>query len=250
MKTFQLSAIFGDMHDAAICMTATIRPATVLVSRTDVQARLNDYKSCISFYLAETDLLIYFLENSDYDLSGDKDFECFSKNSRFELIRIAPHPDQSRGKGFQEFYILDYFVAHTLHHKALIKVTGRYIVRNINSILNRVSLPLSIDLHQKMKVAITGFFIIDATVYRDHIMGIYAEVNDLSGYFIEHAFYDTILSRGLIDACELLPENPKYEGISGSYGQSLHRNKYKMMARSIERKLNRSLGIRKFLIEY
>lgn len=238
------------MKDAAICMTATIIPYTVMVSRQDVQERLADYKKCIRFYLDQTDLPIYFLENSDYDLSEDVDFKSFEETKRFHLLKFSPHPETEKGKGFQEFYTLDRFVKNHLAEAVLIKVTGRYIVKNIAQLLPQIHGKLAIDLHQKMKVAITGFFVVDKAVYLAHFYEKYKRSDDTKGKFIEHVVYDEIMNGTLKSITELLPQNPQYQGVSGSYGGSLARNKYKMMVRSVERKINRGLGISQFLIEY
>lgn len=230
-------------------MTATIEPNTVMVERTDVSARLADYKSCIQFYLKETDCPIFFLENSDYDLSADVDFQRFEKDPRFHVLRMKPHPDLTKGKGFQEFYLIDEFVRNHLRTGQMLKVTGRYIVENISELIKKMDAPLCIDLHRKMKVAITGCFEVNKALYESHFMGMYSEANDPEGVFIEHVFYQRILESAL-EYTKLLPLNPIYKGVSGSYGQSLARNKYKMMARSMERSLSRKLGIQQFLIEY
>lgn len=238
------------MKSAVLCLTATIRPNTGQVSRANVNERLADYKKCIKFYLEHTVLPVYFLENSNYDLDGDAVFDVFLKDERFHLLRFAPHPDTSKGKGFQEFYMLDRFVKNYVQAGLMIKVTGRYIVKNIDSLLSRLGAPLSMDLHKKMKVGITGFFAIDSSLYLEHFYEKYRLANDAEGRYIEHVLYDTIMNSELRHQSRLLPENPQYEGVSGSYGGSLARNPYKMKVRSIERRLNRNLGIPQFLIEY
>src|SRR5690554_3397707 len=117
--------IFTPMTDAVICMTACIQPNTVMVSAVNVDERLADYKKCIRFYLDQTDLPIYFLENSDHYLDSDKDFQEFQNLQRFTVLRFSPHPNTKKGKGFQEFYTLDRFVKDHLHSNSFIKVTGR-----------------------------------------------------------------------------------------------------------------------------
>ncbi len=238
------------MRDFVICLTATIEPNTNMVNRSDAELRLDDYKKCIEFYLVETTCPIIFAENSDYDLSGDADFIRFLVDPRFSVQRFKAHPDTSKGKGFQEFYMLDQVVGQLPETAALVKITGRYRVCNISSLLARMESEFSIDLHRKMQVAITGFFAVRVPVYRKYLTGIFEEANDPEGRFIEHVVYDKIVQSDLINSCALLPENAQYEGVSGSHGATMARNKYKMMARSLERTINRSLGIRKFLIEY
>jgi hypothetical protein len=236
--------------DATLCLTGTIAPHTNMVARADVTQRLEDYKSAIRFYLKNSTLPVAFLENSSYNLSGDPDFAAFNSNERFQLLRYPHHPDVGRGKGFQEFYMLDHFVRDELKTPAMLKVTGRYIVRNIAKLERQIDGPLCIDLHQKMKVAITSVFAIYRELYLDHLADRFTEANDAEGHFIEHVVYNAIAQSDLLKLTRLLPANPQLEGVSGSYGGSLQRNKYKMLLRSAERSLNRGLGIRSFQIEY
>jgi hypothetical protein len=231
-------------------MTATIQPNTIMVERNDVQQRLSDYKTCIKFYLSEVSLPIYFIENSAFDLASDPDFIEFDKSERFNIIRIEALAEREKGKGYQEFYALDRAIEEFVKESFLIKVTGRYLVRNISGIIPKMTRQLNIDMHKKMAVAITGFFGVNRDLYQKHFAGLYADVNDSKGVFIEHVLYREIFGSDLIRYTGLLPENPDYEGVSGSHGNSMKRNKYKMKVRSLERMINKSLGIPQFLIEY
>ncbi len=169
---------------------------------------------------------------------------------RFRVLRFDAHSDTDKGKGFQEFYTLDRFVKDHLTAKLLIKVTGRYIVKNAGELIAQINAPLTIDLHRKMKVAITGFFAVEKAIYLKHFYEKYKLSNDPEGVFIEHVLYSEIVNTDLKNSTALLPQNPKFRGVSGSYGGSLERNKYKMMVRGVERSLSRKLGIKQFLIEY
>lgn len=208
------------------------------------------YKKAIRFYLTETRLKVVFLENSGYDLHQDPDFDAFVSDERFSLFRYDHHPDTSRGKGFQEFYMLDRYVRDDLHTPMLVKVTGRYLVRNIAAMLRGMQGPLTIDLHRKTRVAITSVFAAERHLYLDHLAGAYQEACDVEGRFIEHVIYEKVATTQLAQVTRLLPYNPRLEGVSGSYGGSLQRNKYKMMLRAAERSLNRGFGIRSFMVEY
>ena len=230
------------MKNVVIVLTGTVTPNVDFVERNSVEDRLNDYEKCIDFYLSNTSHTIVFAENSGFDPSRSEKMFGFLKNDRFRWESITPHPDFSKGKGFQEFYTLD-----QLADKGLL---GEYLVRNVESLIRKMKVPFHIDNHQKMKVSITGFFGISTKFYREFFYGLYTEVNDSHGRFIEHAVYDTIHSKNLYQYQQLLPENPQYEGVSGSHGNSMKRNPYKMKVRAVERRLNRILGIRKFLIEY
>jgi len=238
------------MHDVTIILTGTIRPNVEMVARAEVDQRIEDYLSCISFYLENTDRPIIFAENSGFDPKTSLEFQALLNHPRFRWESVKPHPDLSKGKGFQEFYTLDQLADRELFGEYIVKITGRYLVRNVSSLIAKMSAPLHIDLHQKMRVAITGFFGVETEFYRTHFYGKYAEANDDQGRFIEHVLFETIRNEKLGKLIDLLPENAQYEGISGSHGNSMARNPYKMKIRSVERAINRSLGIKKFLIEY
>jgi hypothetical protein len=238
------------MQDRVIILTGTVTPNVGLVQRADVKQRLADYRKCIEFYLENSTLNLVFAENSGFDPSTSEDFRHFLKNSRFRWESVDPHPDKTKGKGFQEFYTLDQLLDRGLCGKYFIKITGRYLVRNTPELIRKLKAPMHIDLHRKMGVAITGFFGVNADFYRKHFYGKYQEANDDQGRYIEHVVYDVIQNQRLRHEVDLLPENALYEGVSGSHGNPMSRNKYKMKIRSVERAINRSLGIRKFLIEY
>lgn len=243
--------IFDLMRGTTLCLTGTIVPATSDVSRSDVGLRLADYKAAIEFYLQTTDVPVVFAENSNYDLTADADFDRFCDHPRFRLLRVPPHPDVSKGKGFQEFHMLDRVVESGLLGTRFAKVTGRYLVHNAAALIDRSEAPLHIDLHRRMKVALTGFFIADTEIHRRFFHGLYADADDRQLRYIEHVLYDRIANEPELTKCtSLLPLNPEYEGVSGSYGDSLRRHPFKMKLRSIERMVNRSLGIHRFLIEY
>lgn len=244
------SAYLCPMSDACIVMTATVEPNAVIVERSDVKQRLSDYKLCVDFYLKSTDLPIYFVENSEFDLDSDPDFKEYEKAERFTIIRVKSLPEKTKGKGYQEFYAMDRAIGEKITESFIIKVTGRYLVRNISDLIPGMKSPLNIDMHRKMAVAITGFFGVEKECYQNYFAGLYKQVDDSEGVFIEHVLYREIVSTHLIEKTSLLPLNPQYEGISGSHGNSMKRNKYKMMVRSLERSINKSLGIRQFLIEY
>lgn len=238
------------MRNATIVLTATIRPNVDFVTRADVDQRIQDYANCISFYLDNTSQPIVFAENSGFDPDESTLFKPLLEHECFHWQCIQPHSDFSKGKGFQEFYTLDKLVESGLCGSYFVKVTGRYLVRNAPSLITKMNAPFHIDLHQKMKVAITGFFGVETQFYRDYLFGKYAEANDAEGRFIEHVVYDTVHDQHLSKNVKLLPENALYEGVSGSHGNSMARNPYKMKIRSVERSINRTFGINKFLIEY
>lgn len=238
------------MRDVTIILTGAIEPNVDFVVRTDIDQRIEDYRKCIAFYLDATSHPIIFAENTGFEPEESEAFQSFLLEDRFHWEAVEPHSDFSKGKGFQEFYTLDQLAKRGLCGDYFVKISGRYLVRNVAPLIAKMTAPFHIDLHQKMRVAITGFFGVDTQFYRDHLLDKYIEANDADGRFIEHVVYEEITRPELSNSVELLPENALYEGVSGSHGNSMARNPYKMKLRSVERSINRTLGINKFLIEY
>jgi hypothetical protein len=80
--------------------------------------------------------------------------------------------------------------------------------------------------------------------------GLYQKADDSKGVFIEHVVYGAIMKDELKKSIQMFPINPMIQGVSGSYGSSLNRNKIKMFVRNIERKILSVFNVKQFLIEY
>ena len=119
------------MRNVSLVLTATIEPNVEFVARNDVEQRLSDYLKCAKFYLENTDCKLIFAENSGFDLSSSSGFDSLLENDRFVWKSVNPNPDFSKGKGFQEFFTLDTIVDEEILGDYFVKVTGRYLVRNV-----------------------------------------------------------------------------------------------------------------------
>src|SRR5690606_15561348 len=91
----------------ALVLTATITPFVSFVELNDSSQRLNNYLDALRFYISNCDFPIYFVENSGYPMEESTEFNNWCKSGRVQWIKATPHPDHSKGKGFQEFYMLD-----------------------------------------------------------------------------------------------------------------------------------------------
>jgi hypothetical protein len=238
------------VQQAILCLTGTIVPHTTHVAVRDAHLRAGEYATAIAWYLGQCELPLHFIENSAYPLESDPRFAPLLANGRVHVHRFTHHTDVHRGKGFQEFYMLDRFMESQPTRTMVVKCTGRYVVRNIAAILRGLHAPLHIDLHRRRRVAITALFAIEAGLYVHRFKGLYAMAHDDAYRFIEHVVYDSITAAGSGIQAALLPQNAQFEGTSGSEGTPLSRNRYKMMLRGAERRLLRGLGANQFYIEY
>jgi len=139
-------------------LTGTIAPAegTPLLHRCAVRDRIADYQEALAFYIG---LLrrgvfqrIVFVENSGYGVSPLESVVAQAGAvERVELISYrAPPVRENESRLLSEFHLIEHGLsaARTLREAgeaAIWKVTGRYIVRNLATILGRS--PPGMDLY-------------------------------------------------------------------------------------------------------
>lgn len=132
-----------------LLLTATVTPpqGAVQLSRVDPALRLMDYRAALDCYL---NILrrgvisgIVFADNSESDISVLRELarqRGAEAEAEFISFRGLDYPP-SYGRGFGEFRMID----HAMRHSRLVsglpadasiwKVTGRYIVRNFESVV-------------------------------------------------------------------------------------------------------------------
>ncbi len=230
-----------------LVLTATITPNASQVALTEPEQRRNQYLEALRYYRKHFHGKIYFLENSNYNWQNDPEFlAVFDENTLLFNHQCSKNID--KGKGFLEFEMLDaFFTSGMVSQPYFIKITGRYLVKNLQHLIPRNYTTVIADAHKKMKVTLSGVFISSVAHYLQYISGLYTQVDDSNYRFIEHMLYEHLTEQQLT---ELFRVNPVIEGVSGSYGASLRRNPLKMKIRQIERQCLNRLRINRFLIEY
>lgn len=128
-------------------MTSTITPDSApQLARTDPVARLKDYEEALRFYLSLIDRPLFgvvFVENSDSDVSTLRQMVASQGlTDRVEfLCNYGIHRYSEMGRAYGEFKLLDYamdasgMVRNTKDAHVVWKITGRYIVKNLRSII-------------------------------------------------------------------------------------------------------------------
>ncbi len=233
-----------------VLITGTIVPNAPNLLQSDTQRRRDEYLAALRFYREALDLPIFFLENSSYDVEADKELQDLFDQG-IELMKFSPSAHPEKGKGYQEFEVLDNAVMLLPEkYSSFIKITGRYIVENIKALASLPVNGLMADLHRKMEVTITGCFISDREFYSDQIAGLFKDCNDDKGEWIEKVLYRNIKQKDLWAQVDLFPENPIYKGVPGSHDGTLERHPLKMKLRNAERKVLRALNVHQFPYEY
>lgn len=235
-----------------LLITGTVVPNSVFVTHNNIEVRLREYHDALLFYaFSFPDDALFFLENSVYDFSKNKEFQKLFSEKNITLIKFPVSDKFNQGKGYQEFEMLDGAIAKLQEkYDSFIKITGRYKVINLQQITNFPCRGLVIDCHKKTKVAQTNVLYGTIVFYNKYLKGLYLKADDSKSVFIEKIVYEKIKIENLENSIALFPANPVIIGTSGSYGGTLHRNNFKMIVRNFERKLLRALGIKQFLFEY
>lgn len=236
----------------ALLITGTIIPNSSFVVHTNIEQRRQEYFDGLIFYASQfPDDDLYFIENSSFDFSTDEQFQKLFKEKNITLIKFPLSINFTEGKGYQEFEMLDNTIEKlSSKYNVFIKITGRYKVLNLKKITDGNCEYMTADSHKKHKVTQTNVFCVTSKFYNTYLKGLYLNVNDTKGRFIEHEVYNKLVTENLLKDVKLFSENPIITGFSGSYGGTLNRNKYKMNLRNIERKILAILGIHQFRIEY
>jgi hypothetical protein len=244
----------GQINQNRICLlfTGTVIPNSNFVAHADPVVRLKEYSDNLAFYAS---LLpgtpIYFLENSAYDFSANAEFQKLLAGKNITLLKFPVSDKFSQGKGYQEFEMLDKAIESLrTKYDAFVKVTGRYRVHNLRGLLTSIRSNFVADSHRKPQVTLTNVFYTTAEFYLANLKGLYTQVDDSKGIFIEKLVYQQLQRKKLFSETNMFRVNPVITGTSGSYGGTLNRNKIKMKIRNLERTLLRLAGIREFLAEY
>lgn len=165
----------GDIskHDITIVLTGTIKPMIQDVKYIDEKKRRGEYLDALRYYSKYGNVV--FLENSDYDITKDKDFFLINNVSIYKMKIDSSHKENA---GYHEFKMIDEWV-NNCHYvpKRWIKITGRYIIKNFYILLNQClhsSEELIMDVDRRKHYAYTFLFFVTTSFYKKFFMGIYA----------------------------------------------------------------------------
>jgi hypothetical protein len=235
------------MHQSSripVVLTGTIVPNVPDVKHKDWMARRAEYLTAIDYYRMVAP--VYFLENSSYDVASDDAFVALPN----VVLRQFPVSDETRrGKGYQEFELLDRWVASERPMpRRWIKVTGRYLYQNIGPLLatfrRDTDTRMVIDRYRRSGIARTGIFCVDTDFYRATLAGLYRECNDDAGLWVEHVVYRRLEDMRIADSVRTFAVEPGLRGISGTWGKPLWAGTRHYRLKVLARQLNRLLDQR------
>lgn len=209
-----------------LLLTGCINPnGMTMTALSNQEERKRQYVEAIHFYLSRTSYPIVFSENSGTDISHL--FKKEIKSGRLEYLSFSGNQNKEKGKGYGECEIIQYALSnskiiHIAKDKRIAKITGRLIIRNINSIVRVHSIlfpPKTVfcAINSNLSFPDSRFIIAPECFYHSFLKS-KEVINDSNGYFFEHALCDTIKREKQFPYSPFLLM-PQIEGMSGSNGK-------------------------------
>ena len=238
--------------DDIILLTACVNPGgmpyTVV---SDAKQRLNQYLLALQFYLQNTSCPIVFVDNSNMDKTPFLEYES-QYGSRLEILTFDGNKVKTQGKGLGEMEIIEYALIHSkfnllLDKHRIVKITGRLIVRNINSLLKCDKWHLypykSIVCHINSDLTFADsriFISLGSFMYL--LVKQKKYLNDTKGIYFEHLLCQQIKQQKTFTFFPFITE-PHFEGISGSTGIKYEKPNTSLLYKL--RYLNFQMGVQK-----
>jgi hypothetical protein len=209
-----------------LLLTGCINPnGMTMTALSNQEERKRQYIEAIHFYLSNTSFPIVFSENSGTDISFL--FKEKILSGRLEYLSFYGNQNKEKGKGYGECEIIQYAlnnskIINLAKDKRIAKITGRLIVRNINSVARVHSLLFPRNcvlcaINSNLSFPDSRFIIAPEYFYQTFLK--YKEtIDDLHGYYFEHALCDTIRKEKKFSYSPFLLM-PQIEGKSGSRGE-------------------------------
>ena len=235
------------MDRRCILITGTITQNVLIAIPESSILRRNAYLQNLKYYSDVLTDPIFFLENSGYLFSEDLEFERLLKARSIGLIEFPPSHHRNEGKGYQEFEMIDHAVTSLENSfQSFIKISGRYRYRNIHDMVNNECPGITIDMYRKQKVAITSIFYSKFDFYRRYLKGLYKEVNDTNGNYIEKVIYRKLKNKLNFKTINFFPVEPdlKIIPIQDPLEDNIKHKLYRKFGLTPERKIMEILAIK------
>ena len=215
-----------------LLLTGCINPNGMkMTALSNQEERKKQYVEAIHFYLSNTRYSVVFSENSGTDISHL--FKKEIQSGRLEYLSFSGNQNKEKGKGYGECEIIQYAlnnskIIHLAKDKRIAKITGRLIIRNINSIarVHSILFPqktVFCAINSNLSFPDSRFIIAPECFFQTFLKS-KETINDTQGYFFEHALCDTIKREKQYPYSPFLLI-PQIEGMSGSNGEIYQKEK-------------------------
>lgn len=237
-----------------ILLTATINPqGVVFVKRSNPIIRENDYIKAFKSWINMQEFSIVFCENSGYKIDKIKNIIKKHRKKNIEILQFDGQCfPRELGKGYGEAIIIDYAIKHSKLIKSseyVIKVTGRYFVKNIKKMIDTLSTDNDIyvmaDLKKNLSWADSRIFACRSSFVVEYLSKYQNILNDSEGFYLEHALARAVL-RAISDGYKWipLPAKPFIIGCSGTSDTSYKVSKVRWLAGEVVHRFKNYLNRR------
>ncbi len=222
-----------------LLLTGAITPNSFdTLKLANPEERKKQYIEAIGFYIKYTDYSIVFAENSGESLK-DLFSECLNRIEFLTYTSQLIIPD--RGKGYKELEIIDYAMRHShfiAKADAVVKITGRLQVLNINKLIANFQKCLSHNLQLVMCNAYSTnkmdsrcfFYTVDFWRYLNE----QGQAIDLR-YAFETALWDSVSKyiHAKAGSYKQLTLPLRIKGVSGGFGTRYDMGNFKYLIKII-----------------
>lgn len=193
--------------------------------------RLAQYLKAMDFYIEYSSLKrIVFCDNSDFEYDYKEICKkAESRNVKLEILRFKGRGELAieKGKGYGEGEIIDYVLKNSIlinDSDILVKVTGRYIIRNMERILqNCKNETIYFNLSgMGLPYINTSFYVVPNRFYKQHLKDVFYSVDDKRHHPLEWCFFRELHKEEVVFKC--FKRYPYIIGIGGTSGQKLQEN--------------------------
>lgn len=212
-------------------LTATIKPnITVFSKRNDPQIRERDYCDVLNV-LSKTTYPVIFCDSSRYSLKNIEASLSSRPPGTYEVLQFDGGMFPAHlGKGYGELQIIKYALEHSTLLKEcdfVVKITGRYFVKNLNEILDTIqredSTDIVADYDSLSNYTYSGLFVAKPAFFINHLFPLQDFVDDSKKRFFEIALSQAI-KNAILDGMTIsnFPLRPVITGYSGTWNVKIN----------------------------
>jgi hypothetical protein len=209
-----------------ILLSATIKPDPLIyIGKIYSQGREESYYVAASFYLKQG-YPVVFVDNSDF--KSEKILSLQRNSSIFEYMTF-PTEVSHLGKSKGEVEIINYALANSKllsEVDYLIKITGRYIISNIDSLLlptEGIKKDIYINPTRNLRWADCRLMMMKKSFYSKYFLPVAIKyLDENKKIFMENIFMKSLFQY-LLDGGELnlWPAYPAYQGTDGTHNEKV-----------------------------
>lgn len=197
------------------------------------EERLREYISCMIWAIQKTSVdKIIYVDTNGFDLSKVEELRNIlqqtKKTIEFLSFKANSKMVEEKGKGYGEGQALEYVLRESkvieTEKDVLLKLTGRLMIGNIESIITKMNIStlrennIVINLNYPASdMYDTRFYAVRWNTYALYLKKAYCEVDDRNWVCLEHVFFNKIKKNRLKAICT--KEYPQFIGRSGSTGK-------------------------------